>query len=1049
MRANRVDESRIALIGALFVALALAPAARPQTTPSPPEQPLRSLQSDLPVVVSARIVTQQGRILAESPPAIAVQPGKSATRDEVAQSMRTLYKTGDYADIRVVEDPVPGGVRLDFVVQENLFFNQVEIQGLTPPPSDSSAVAAMQIGLGEIYRAETVSDGLSRLAAMLNDDGLYEAKLRSETVPHAETHQMDILVHVDPGPRARISAVQLANNTEFTDFAILSRLKLKPGDELTSDRLQRATARIRKFLVKKGHLSGRATVKRGDYQSASHAIPLSIEVSAGPLVKVVIEGASFSKGDLKTLLPIYQEGAVDSDLLDEGKRNLLERLEREGYFDAKVDYRTATTEVQAKEGKKPQSEEVITYKVDRGDRHTLVGIGISGNKYFNTGLLKSRLQIFPSSFASRGRFSMRLAEDDRQSMENLYRSNGFLSATVQTKVQDNYQNKIGNLYVQFVVDEGGQTRVASLDVSGNHSFSKDTILGVVALSPGQPYSDFNVATDRANILALYFNEGFPEATVTATAEPVSAQTPADSRPSATKPVAKDTNPPAAPPAPPEMRVSYLIDEGPQTRVDRIFITGFRHTREGIIRRQVEVKPGQPLRAGDVVNTQRRLYNLGVFNRVTVAPQNPTGTDPNKDVVVQVEEAKRYTIAYGGGFEAQRLASTTNPTGGELQASPRGIFEVSKLNLTGRADSLSLKLRGSTIQGRALLAYSAPNTFTDPHLSFQATAYAEKTQDINTFSENRYEVSVQLTDQFSSRTAFLYHYSFRKIVVSNLNIPPEEIPLFQQPTLVSEFGLTWVRDTRDNPADATRGTFNTADFGVADTYIGSSASFLRFLYQNASYYPIKRNFSFARSIRIGILEPYRDTVSLAFPAVTTSPLPQLIPLPERFFAGGGTSLRGFALNQAGPRDSVTGFPVGGQALLVLNQEFRFPMKLPWVGSRLGGTLFYDAGNVYSKLSRITLRWSSAKPSFDNSSAPQCQFNCTNELNYLSHTIGFGFRYATPVGPIRVDLGYQLNRPFFVVPIPCPSNTPSCTTGSLGFQATQLPRFQVFFNLGSTF
>jgi outer membrane protein assembly factor BamA len=359
------------------------------------------------------------------------------------------------------------------------------------------------------------------------------------------------------------------------------------------------------------------------------------------------------------------------------------------------------------------------------------------------------------------------------------------------------------------------------------------------------------------------------------------------------------------------------------------------------------------------------------------------------------------------------------------------------------------LRGSSIQGRALLAYSAPNTFASPHFSFQATAYAEKTQDINTFSENRYEASVQLTHQFSPRTAFLYHYSFRQIIVTNLKIPPEEIPLFQQPTLVSEFGVTWVRDTRDNPADATTGTFNNADFGVADTGLGSSASFMRLLYQNASYYPMKRRFSFARSIRFGILAPYRDTVSLTFPAITTPPLPQLIPLPERFFAGGGTSLRGFALNQAGPRDSVTGFPVGGQALLVLNQEFKFPMRLPWVGSKLGGTLFYDGGNVYSKLSRITLRWSSPKPTFDNSNPPQCQFNCTNELNYFSHTIGFGFRYATPVGPVRVDIGYQLNRPFFVVPIECPSNTPSCTTGSLGFKATQLPRLQVFFSLGSTF
>jgi len=275
-------------------------------------------------------------------------------------------------------------------------------------------------------------------------------------------------------------------------------------------------------------------------------------------------------------------------------------------------------------------------------------------------------------------------------------------------------------------------------------------------------------------------------------------------------------------------------------------------------------------------------------------------------------------------------------------------------------------------------------------------------------------------------------------------------LFNAPTLVSQFGATWVRDARDNPADATKGNFNSADFGVADTGIGSSASFMRFYYQNSTYHPIRRHFSFARSIRIGILQPYRDTVSLSFPSPTTLPLPAVIPLPERFFAGGGTSLRGFALNQAGPRDAITGFPVGGQALLALNQEFRFPMRLPFIGNALGGALFYDGGNVYSRISHVTLRPYSPKPVFDPANPMKCLFNCPNELNYFAHTVGFGFRYGTPVGPIRIDLGYQLNRPSFVAPI-CPSgvNSVDCQQGQLGFKATRLPAFQIFFNLGSTF
>jgi outer membrane protein insertion porin family len=488
----------------------------------------------------------------------------------------------------------------------------------------------------------------------------------------------------------------------------------------------------------------------------------------------------------------------------------------------------------------------------------------------------------------------------------------------------------------------------------------------------------------------------------------------------------------------------------QIHVRRVFFTGYDHTRPSVIRRDVKVKPNAPLREGEVVESQQKLYNLGIFNRVTIEPQNTNGTDPEKDIVVLVEEAKRYTIAYGGGFEVQRLASTTNPTGGEFQAAPRGIFEISKENLTGRADSLSLKIRGSTIQGRALLAYSEPDTFGSQKLSLQLNTYVEKTQDINTFSQLRYEGNIQLTEKLTPRSTLLYRYVFRKVVVSHLNIPSDEVPLFNQPTLVSEFNITYFRDTRDNPADATKGTFSSADISVAGTALGSSASFMRFFFQNSAYTPIKRNWNYARSIRIGILQPYASTVSLTFPAPTTEPLPQVIPLPERLFSGGGSNLRGFALNQAGPRDSITGFPVGGQALLVINQELRFPLKLPFVPSGLGGAFFYDGGNAYSRLSRMTFRWAPPVPVFEPAypgEAPgrfnptHCVYNCTNELNYFSHTVGFGLRYATPVGPIRVDLGYQINRPDIV--IPCKNSAVFCQ------QATHLPHFQVFFNLGSSF
>jgi outer membrane protein insertion porin family len=1007
-----------------------------------------------PLIHTVRIVKKDGTLVATNPNTISVKTGERLNASEVALSIRTLYKTGDYANIIAEERPAGNEVDVDFVVQDNLFINRVVIQGLRPPPTEASAVGAMQLSLGQTYRPGEVQEALGRLKDTLQEEGLYQAKVSADKEPHLETHQLDIIVHVDPGPRVRLSKIQLLNKSEYSDAELLKLFKIKPGSELTTARVRSALERVRKFMQKKDHLSAGVSARRGDYDQASNSLPLTLEVNAGPTVKLTVQGAKFSQGDLKKLVPVYQEASVDTDLLEEGKRNLRERLEREGYFDATVDYQITSAAKKNQKSELPNQAETILYTVNRGTRYKSLRIEITGNHYFSKEVLLSRLAITPSSLFVRPRFSRRLLEADVASMKTLYAWNGFLSANIVGATPET-KAKGGELLVRFEISEGPQTLVSSLHIQGQHAIPEQVLRGVLGSLPGQPYSEASIASDRDNILFLYYQKGFPNATFSWTATPDGPPRSDQEKGAASGELPDQASSASANGLPngraEPMKLLYKIQEGEQVFIRQVLVSGYVHTREYIIERQIKLlKAGEPLREGDVVTSQQKLYNLGVFNRVTIDSQNAAGTDPEKNVVVLVEEAKRYTIAYGGGFEVQRLASTTDPTGGEVQASPRGILEVSKENLTGRADTLSLKLRASTIQDRALLAYTAPQATYFQKLSFQATAYTEKSQDINTFSQTRYELNLQLTDQLSQRSSMLFRYAFRKVTLSNLNIPPEEVPLFNQPTLVSEFSTTWYRDTRDNPADANKGSFNTADFSVASTAIGSSASFLRFFTQNSTYHPISRNWSFARSIRLGILVPFASTVSLTFPAQTTTPPPQVIPLPERFFAGGGTSLRGFALNQAGPRDSLSGFPVGGQAMLILNQELRFPLKLPFVGTSLGGALFYDGGNVYSQLSHITLRWRPPEPVFKTAypglppgrfNPQQCLYNCTNELNYFSHTVGLGLRYATPVGPIRFDLGYELNQPEFV--IPCKNSAVLCQQG------TRLPRVQFFFNLGSSF
>jgi outer membrane protein assembly complex protein YaeT len=952
-------------------------------------------------VAEVRVVTDSGELIAQNPPALPLVAGHPYDSEAARASMRKLYGSGDYADLREEIQEASDGLRVDFIAQRNLFISVVRVDGLKEPPSESKAVVALRLNAGEAFRESDLKDALGRLADVLREDGLYEAQMQVERQPDLTTHQMGLIVHVTPGNRARTGAITLKNTSPFADDKLLQEAKLKTGEEFNSQKLQRATTRLRAFLIKQDYLGARATLHRGDYDAGSNDVPLELEVIAGARVRVEVTGAKIPEKELKKRVPIYIEGAVDTDLLLEGRRGLRDYFERQGYFQVSVDYSVAPAQPTGKKAEGPP-EQLIKYVVNKGPQQKLVGLSFEGNKYFDNKMLRERTSIQPAAFASPGRFSQRMADSDAQIMRDLYIANGFTQVAVTAQIEHEYSGKENNLFVHFHVEEGEQTLVGNLTIEGNKTLKQDRLLSVIGSASGQPYSNMNVTTDRDNILALYYNEGFPDAQFSVNVE----QLPASG-------------------GHPRIGLTYSITEGTQIQVTKVFIGGYEHTRLGVITREVQVKAGEPLREGDIIETQRKLYNLNVFSRVTVATQNPEGADPDKAVDVIVEEAKRYTLAYGLGIEVQRLGGAgSGPQAQQLEASPRVTLELAKANLTGRGDMLSFKVRASLLQGRALASYTLPNVFNRPAFSFQATLFADKSRDVTTFTSTRYEGSVQLAQRVSKATSILYRYTYRRVLVdpNSLHIAPEQIPLFSQPTLVSEFGSTWVRDRRDNPADATQGTFNSLDFSLALKPIGSSASFTRIYFENSSFHRLGSRLVFARATRFGWQQTIGNTLSTE------------IPLPERFFAGGDASLRGFGLNEAGPRDPVTGFPVGGQALVLFNQELRFPMRLPKLETKLGGAIFYDGGNVFSRLGTITFR-----------TTPSPVSQGTGELSYFSHTVGFGFRYATPIGPVRVDLAYQINPPQFITS--CTIGNPGCS--ATGMQLNQIPHFQFFFNLGDVF
>src|SRR5580692_9226763 len=234
-----------------------------------------------PRVVAVRVVTESGAVLEENPPKLTIQPGQPFSLETESTSLRELFRSGRYADLRAELSDVPGGVRLDFVVRQNFYINRVQIEGLHEPPGEALALSALRLNVGEPFRESDMKEALDRLRQTLEDDGQYQAKLGYTTTPHPETLQMDILVHVTAGPRARIGAITIQNQTQFANAEIRSQVKLKEGAEVTSDRLTRVADRARKWLTGKDYLGARVTIHRGAYNAKSNRVPIDFTLYAG------------------------------------------------------------------------------------------------------------------------------------------------------------------------------------------------------------------------------------------------------------------------------------------------------------------------------------------------------------------------------------------------------------------------------------------------------------------------------------------------------------------------------------------------------------------------------------------------------------------------------------------------------------------------------------------------------------------------------------------------------------------------------------------------
>jgi outer membrane protein insertion porin family len=924
---------------------------------------------------------------------------------KVRRSVQVLYDSGRFAELQVEAQRTPSGeVVLTFAARENYFFGSITAEGAPSPPTDSRLVNASKLTLGEQFSDEKIKTGIAAMQRTLQENGYYQAEIKPFYEWAARTQQVSIHFVVTRGKAARIGQIEVTGEPGYKVEEIRDIAKLHTGDRVTSARITKALQRLRKRFQKKQRLEAQVTLTKREYHPETNALDYTFEITGGPVVDVKVEGAKLRKGLIRKFVPVYEENAVDDDLLQEGARNIRDYFQTKGYFDVKVTY--------AQRNEPSGGHRSVIFTVEKNERHKFAELAIEGNHYFRLEDIRERMSIQPAGgLLVHGVFSQSLMARDIQAIENLYRGSGFLQVKVTPNVQDNYQGQRRHLKVTLNIDEGAQTTVGKLTISGNSSMTDEEIRGRISASEGQPYSDSTVISDQTEVMDAYYNRGFASAQFEYATE-------------------------AQPGDPNKIDVSYKITEGPQIFVDQLLISGLHYTRPFVVERELRMPPGGPLSQQDMLNAQRRLYDLGVFNEVNMAVQNPEGAATHKNVNFEFSEAKRYTFSYGGGLEVQtgQPTGTSNPQG-QTGVSPRVSFDITRLNFRGRAHTLTLKTRYGNLDKLGLLGFQAPRWFDSEKLSLAFTGFYEQTNDVRTFTAKRLEGSAEIKQTVSKSTTLLYRFIYRKVSTDNLAININAVPLFSQAVRVGLPDFSYLRDTRDNPIDSRKGSFTVADLGVASGAFGSQASFVRLLLQNSTYYQFhKRRWVFARSTRIGVEEPFGDTSAAIVPAGATVPATtHFIPLPERFLSGGSTTHRGFGINQAGLRDLTTGFPLGGEAQFINNLELRTPpLPLPFVGNNLSAVVFHDMGNVFATPADMV----NSILKFRQKDRSTCLITSSTvcNFNYMSQAVGGGIRYRTPIGPVSFDLGYNLNPPAFPL-----LNQPSQV----------LRHFNFFFNIGQTF
>jgi outer membrane protein insertion porin family len=889
--------------------------------------------------------------------------------DKVKQSIEVIKATGRVKDVQLEVRPQADGIRVMFVLQPAYAFGIYTFPGAERFAYSRILQVADYPPRGA-YSPVDVRTTRENLQRFFQKNGFFTAKVNSELQVKSDPDIVNVMYHVKLGRKAKFGKVIFEGAPKEVEPVLASSVKslrarirgaaIRHGKAYNARTIEKATQFLESKLLSQSYLGSRVQLASTEYDPATNRADVHLKVTPGPQVQVRIDGAHVWSWTRRKLLPIYEQSGLDPELIQEGRQNLVAHFQSKGYFEVKVD---ALVE--------PSS---IVYSVTKGQRGKVTDVDIVGNHFFSDAKLRPYIKIRKAGwipFFSHGTFSQALVQQSTKSLEQVYQSEGFSSA----KVTPTVTRSGGNIGTTFRIDEGPRDIVEALHVLGNNT------IAIAQLAPhglksagGQAYSAKNIDDDRGHILAKYLTMGYLNANFRASARNI------------------DGNPH-------RLEVTYQINEGPRVTVDQVVTLGANSTKPSLLRQAVRIKTEAPMREDEMLAAENRLYSLGIFDWAQIDPRRQITTQDREDVLVKVHESRKNELQYGFGFEVVNrggsiptgtvalpgLPPTGLPSGFTTSQKtfwgPRGSLQYTRKNFRGEAESITVGLLAARLVQRAAFSYSDP-FFAGAFWSMNSTLSFERNSENPIFTSRVGDFGFQVQRQLNAagNKTLSLRYGFRKTSLTNLLIPDLVRPEDRNVRL-STLAAAYSYDTRDNPLDATKGKYQTLDFDINLKGLGSSADFARLRAQSAYYVPLPLHIVWANSVRAGVAVPFSGS---------------RIPISELFFSGGGSTLRGFPLNGAGPQRSVAvcsdpsnpatcssiQVPEGGRELFIINSEMRIPLPIKQGLSVVG---FYDGGNVFRGV------------------------GFGGFFSDYTNTVGIGFRYKTPVGPVRLDLGHNLNAP----------------------------------------